>query len=205
MTLPEVESLKELSIDRELKLPPRDGTECSFVELWDANIREHLIPDSTYVRNNSRNMGTGSDRPDYGLILNHVCLFRGEEKSPSDNEDPKSELRSKLVWTYDPVPYVLGKILCLFHGYYANGPLKHNFCCHREGRQIIEVCGKNIKKTYIGPDAHDRVERLVNVYGKLEQKGVPNVDHLKYVEKEKKCSIPFPKRNERKTKRSGIA
>jgi len=56
-------------------------------------------------------MSTGNDQPDYGLILNHVCLFRGEEKSPSSNEDPKSELRNKLVWTYDPAPYVLGKTL----------------------------------------------------------------------------------------------
>ncbi|RGB42263.1 hypothetical protein C1646_662354 [Rhizophagus diaphanus] len=103
-----------------------------------------------------------------------------EEKSPSDNEEPKSKLMNKLVWTYDPVPYVLG--------YYANGPLV------TEGRQIIEVCGKNIKKTYIGPDAHDRVERLVNVYNWNRMLIIFNyVDHLNYVDKEKKCNIPFPK------------
>src|SRR5206468_3748614 len=128
------------------KVPPYDGTEYSFVELWDANIRkplEILVYNSTFVRNSSRNMSTGSERPNYGLILNHVCPFRGEEKSPSNKEDPKSELGRKLAWTYDPAPYVLGKTLCLLHrllcqwtsgnllhtkrnfavaGYYANGP-----------------------------------------------------------------------------------
>ncbi|RIA94886.1 hypothetical protein C1645_817365 [Glomus cerebriforme] len=39
---------------------------------------------------------TRSERPDYRLIINNVCPFRGEEKSPSNNEDPKSELRKKL-------------------------------------------------------------------------------------------------------------
>ncbi|CAI2164368.1 11782_t:CDS:2, partial [Funneliformis geosporum] len=63
----------------------------------------------------------------------------------------------------------------------------------REGRQIIEVCGKNIKKTYISPDAHDRVEMLVNIYGKLMQKGVPNVDRLDHADKEKDVVYLSPK------------
>jgi len=122
------------------KLPPSDGTEYSFVELWDANIRkplELLILNSTFIRNSSRNMSTGSDRPDYGLILNHVCPFRGEEKSPNKNEDPKYELGSKFVWTYNPAPYVLGKTSCLFHRLLCNGSLvtllhaKRDFCCCR--------------------------------------------------------------------------
>src|SRR2546423_405732 len=97
-----------------------DGTKYSFVELWDVNIRkplELLILISTFVRNSSRNMSTESDIPDYGLILNHVCRFRGEEKSPSNNKDPKSELGSQLVWIYDPASYVLGKPSCFFIGY----------------------------------------------------------------------------------------
>ena len=63
----------------------------------------------------------------------------------------------------------------------------------REGRQIIEVCGKNIKKTYISPDAHDRVEKLVNIYEKLVQKGVPNVDCLDYADREKDVIYLSPK------------
>ncbi|RHZ83623.1 hypothetical protein Glove_89g98 [Diversispora epigaea] len=59
-------------------------------------------------------MSTFGKWPDYGFIINHVCLFRGEEKSPTNDKDAKAELQNKLCWVYDPAPYVLG--------YYANGP-----------------------------------------------------------------------------------
>ncbi|GBB92862.1 hypothetical protein RclHR1_25710002 [Rhizophagus clarus] len=99
------------------KIPPDDGTENSFIGLWDTCIRnllEHLIPDGISIRNSSKFTSTRDDRPDYGLILNNVCPFRGEGKSSTSTEDPKSELGRKLVWTYDPAPYVLG--------YYTHGP-----------------------------------------------------------------------------------
>ncbi|EXX67225.1 hypothetical protein RirG_116310 [Rhizophagus irregularis DAOM 197198w] len=99
------------------KIPPDDGTEYSFVGLWDnciRNLLEYLIPDGVSIRNCSKFSSTRDDRPDYGLILNNVCLFRGEEKSPTSTEDPKSELGRKFLWTYDPAPYVLG--------YYTHGP-----------------------------------------------------------------------------------
>jgi hypothetical protein len=35
--------------------------------------------------------------------------IQGEEKSPVDPEDPRAELGDKMIWTYDPAPYVLGK------------------------------------------------------------------------------------------------
>ncbi|CAG8592888.1 6332_t:CDS:2 [Diversispora eburnea] len=97
--------------------PPREGTEDSYVSFWDVNIRfplEFLISDGISIRNSSYNTSTFSKRPDFGFILNNVCPFRGEEKSLNNNEDPKSELRDKLCWAYDPAPYILG--------YYAKGP-----------------------------------------------------------------------------------
>ncbi|RIA94884.1 hypothetical protein C1645_734440 [Glomus cerebriforme] len=78
-------------------LPPSGGSEYSFVE-WDENIRRplELLLDTTSVWNSSKNTSTRSERPDYGLIINNVCPFRGEEKSPSNNEDPNSELRKEI-------------------------------------------------------------------------------------------------------------
>ncbi|CAG8700430.1 14701_t:CDS:2, partial [Ambispora leptoticha] len=95
--------------------PSREKTEYSYVSFWDANIRfplELFIPDGTSIRNSSQHMGIFSKWPNFGFILNHVCLFRGEEKSSINDEDAKAELRDKLYWIYDPAPYVLG--------YYAN-------------------------------------------------------------------------------------
>ncbi|RHZ82138.1 hypothetical protein Glove_114g70 [Diversispora epigaea] len=97
--------------------PSEEGTKYSYVSFWDANIRfplELLISDGKSVRNSSQHTSTFAKQPDYGFIVNHVCPFRGEEKSPINNEDAKAKLRDKLCWTYDPAPYVLG--------YYANGP-----------------------------------------------------------------------------------
>ncbi|GES74348.1 hypothetical protein GLOIN_2v1877571 [Rhizophagus clarus] len=63
-----------------------------------------------------------------------------------------------------------------------------------EAHQFIEVCGKNIKKTYISPDARDHVERLVNIYERLVQKREPNVDRLDlYASKEKDIVYLSPK------------
>ncbi|RHZ86668.1 hypothetical protein Glove_48g34 [Diversispora epigaea] len=90
--------------------PPRNGTKDSYVSFWDVNIRfplEFLISDGISVRNSSYNTNTFSKRPDFCFILNNVCPFRGEEKSLNNNEDPKSELRNKFCWIYDPAPYIL--------------------------------------------------------------------------------------------------
>jgi hypothetical protein len=98
-------------------VPPDDGTENNFITFWDTCIRnplELLIPDGSSIRNSNKGTSTNGDRPDYGFILSNVCPFRGEEKSSINTEDPKVELGNKLLWTYDPAPYVLGKILCLF-------------------------------------------------------------------------------------------
>jgi hypothetical protein len=92
--------------------PPDSGTESAFIVFWDRNVREILevlVPQGNSIRNTSHNTSTRASRPDYGFLLNNVCAFRGEEKSPSNNEDPKAELSEKLVWTYGRAPYVLGE------------------------------------------------------------------------------------------------
>ena len=48
-------------------------------------------------------------RPDYAFLVNNLCPFRGEEKAPESNADPKQELADKLAWAYDPAPYVFGE------------------------------------------------------------------------------------------------
>jgi hypothetical protein len=96
--------------------PPPDGTESLFISFWDANIRwilEYLIPEGKSIRDSNEDTGTGNLRPDYGFLLENLCVFRGEEKPPGSRADPKQELSDKLEWAYDPAPYVLG--------YYATG------------------------------------------------------------------------------------
>jgi len=98
------------------RYPPPDGTESSFISFWDANIRwilEYLIPDGQSIRDSNQDTGIGNLRPDFGFLLENLCVFRGEEKPPGSRADPKQELSDKLEWAYDPAPYVLG--------YYATG------------------------------------------------------------------------------------
>jgi len=94
--------------------PPQSGTEASFHSFWDSNVRsilEILIPVGRSIRDSSRHTATGSLRPDYGFLLRKLCTFRGEEKPPDSNEDPKAGLSNKLAWAYDPAPYVLGQLM----------------------------------------------------------------------------------------------
>ena len=98
--------------------PSREGTGtgCSFVHFWDNNIRsllETFISNGNTIRNSSQHSTLGK-RPDFGFILGQVCPFRGEEKSIVNNEDPRAELTDKLTWTYDPAPYILGKMCAHF-------------------------------------------------------------------------------------------
>jgi hypothetical protein len=98
-------------------VPSDDGTKNNFIAFWDTCIRnplELLISDGSSIRNSNKGTSTNGDRPDYGFILSNVCPFRGEENSSISTEDPKVKLGRKLLWTYDPAPYVLGKISCLF-------------------------------------------------------------------------------------------
>jgi hypothetical protein len=92
--------------------PNNDATESAFHSFWDHNIREimeALIPGGISIRDSCQHTSTDSRRPDFGFLYLNVCPFRGEEKSPTNTEDPRAELREKMAWTYDPAPYVLGK------------------------------------------------------------------------------------------------
>ncbi|KAJ7068355.1 hypothetical protein C8F01DRAFT_1117863 [Mycena amicta] len=96
------------------KRSPDSETEDGFHHFWDENIREMLemlLPDGKSKRNTNNEY-----RPDYSFHLLNACPLRGEEKSPTNREDPKAELAQKLAmpWPYPPAPYVFG--------YYATGP-----------------------------------------------------------------------------------
>jgi hypothetical protein len=47
-------------------------------------------------------------RPDFALLVQNVCVFRGVEKGPENREDPRAELVDKLSWVYKPAEYILG-------------------------------------------------------------------------------------------------
>lgn len=93
------------------KPPPNNGgTEYSFVHFWDTNIRDILLtalPDGRAIRNNNLFTSTRLHRPDFAFMLNQICVFRGEEKGPDVLKDPEVELTQKLVWIYNPAPYIL--------------------------------------------------------------------------------------------------
>ena len=89
--------------------PEENGTEASYVTLWDDNIRCILRAIFTQgqtraIRGSNRDMSTLLRRPDFGLLTDGSCIFRGEEKVGSySGLSPRYELTEKLVWTYDPV------------------------------------------------------------------------------------------------------
>ena len=95
--------------------PIMNGTEGSFIQFWDDNIRrllQHIFPSGRAVRDTNKGTSTGLSRPDFGFLVNGVCVFRGEEKQNSyDGTHPRDELWQELDWTYDPAPYILGQCL----------------------------------------------------------------------------------------------
>jgi hypothetical protein len=94
--------------------PEENGTESSFISFWDDNIRcvfRAIITQgqTTTIRDSNRDTSTLLQRPDFGLLTGGSCVFRGEEKPSSyTGSSPREELTQKLVWAYDPAPYVLG-------------------------------------------------------------------------------------------------
>ena len=76
-------------------------------------IIELLISHGRSFHDSNQHTAPGYSLPDYGFLLDKLCVFRAEEKSPTNTDDPKKELAQKLEWPYDPTPYVLG--------YYATG------------------------------------------------------------------------------------
>jgi hypothetical protein len=98
-----------------MPMPDAHGTEDSFHSFWDAMIR-HIIDailgiDCVSIRNSNKQTSTHILRPDFGAIIRTLCLFRGEEKSPSSSDDPRKELVDKLKdWVYRPAPYIFGTV-----------------------------------------------------------------------------------------------
>lgn len=84
------------------------GTEDSLIGFWDDNIRMILIRclNAKSVRYSSQCTETGQFRPNFGLLLDGVCVFRGEEKRKTKH--PKREFKDKTRWVYEPAPYILG-------------------------------------------------------------------------------------------------
>lgn len=96
-----------------VRLPEATGTENSFIHLWDSLIRSVvetiLGAECISIRDSNQNTNTSSLRPDSATIIRTLCLLRGEEKSPSNNADPRAELIQKLEgWPYSPAPYIFG-------------------------------------------------------------------------------------------------
>jgi hypothetical protein len=92
--------------------PGATGTEEYFRGFWDKNIKdviELVLQQGQSIRNSNRHTETKNMRPDFGLLLQDVCVFRGEEKGPQNTEDPRAELVDKLTWVYKPAEYMLGK------------------------------------------------------------------------------------------------
>jgi hypothetical protein len=90
--------------------PPQIGTEDCFHGTYDKNISDILkitLSGSTVIRNSNRNTSTALKRPDYGLIVNGHCIFRGEENGSESDGDPERELLEKIRYIY-ALLYVLG-------------------------------------------------------------------------------------------------
>jgi hypothetical protein len=117
--------------------PDENGTEASYISFWDRNIRDILAAIITQgqtkcIRDSNRDTSTILQGPDFALLTGGICAFRGKEKSPnySGTLHPKEELTEKMVWTYDPAPYILGRpfssnSLCIV----IHSCLSRLFCC----------------------------------------------------------------------------
>lgn len=95
-----------------IQSPSASGTEEYFRLFWDRNIKDVItviLEKADSIRNSNYNTETRNMRPDFGLLVKDVCVLRGKEKGPQNPADPKRELVDKLVWVYDPAPYLLGE------------------------------------------------------------------------------------------------
>ena len=115
--------------------PPSGETEAAFHKFWDNLIDDtlHIAQPGKTFRDTDRNMSTGMARPDYGFCMRGHCLFRGEEKAPGSKQNPKDELITKLEWSYDPLPFILGG-LYTFSLTITDNPISRLCCYWRSGR-----------------------------------------------------------------------
>ena len=94
------------------RVPPFFGTEDLFHRTYDNNITDiitFILSNANEQRNSNDGTSTGSKRPNFSLLINNYCIFRGEEKGSLSPGDPEDELKSKIArWEYRPLPFVLG-------------------------------------------------------------------------------------------------
>lgn len=89
---------------------PGGSTEDSFHCFWEEIIRHSLLifcPKLRYQRNTKYLTSTGQNRPDVSGLIKKIAVWRGEEKGPDVNTDPQEELKEKLIWNYQGIPYLL--------------------------------------------------------------------------------------------------
>ena len=105
--------LEHLAYSAVCRSPPdSSATENTFISFWDRNIRdivELMVDGGKSIRDSNLHTSTIAKCPDFGFLYRNICALRGEEKSPTNPADPKVELSDKLIWTYDPAPYILGE------------------------------------------------------------------------------------------------
>ncbi|PFH47466.1 hypothetical protein AMATHDRAFT_152002, partial [Amanita thiersii Skay4041] len=127
--------------------PPLElGTENSFIHLWDHNIGLVLLKclgESYRIRDSNKDTVTGAFRPDFGLLIDGRCIFRGEEKKPSyTGTSPREELIKKTRWVYGSAPYVIG--------YYAVGTeitlvtVEHDPSQRHDGVSVWDILTTNL-------------------------------------------------------------
>ncbi|KAL3662986.1 hypothetical protein V7S43_011929 [Phytophthora oleae] len=105
--------------------PPYPGqTEDSYHITWDmviGNVLELIFTPLFYRE--SCEVSSTMERPDFLCILDDVCVFRGEVKTPDvDISVATEELRSRLVWGFGSLPYMFG---CAASGYYIDLLARH--------------------------------------------------------------------------------
>jgi len=96
--------------------PDENGTEAPYISFWDRNIRDVLTAIITegeircIVCDSDQDTSAFVQRPDFALLTGGICVFRREEKPPVyAGTHPKDELTERMVWAYDPAPYILGQ------------------------------------------------------------------------------------------------
>uniref|UniRef100_A0A7I4CZ08 Protein kinase domain-containing protein n=1 Tax=Physcomitrium patens TaxID=3218 RepID=A0A7I4CZ08_PHYPA len=86
-----------------LRPPATGSTESSYHAYWDCLVTEPIslfsLETLVFDRDTSRFSSSENKRPDKLGMVSRLALWRGEEKGPDTEDDPKQELVRKLIWT----------------------------------------------------------------------------------------------------------